>query len=110
MQACVALDMEGMMQLRAFVRLRPYVAFAAATIAVGMLSTSASGAVRMNEAGGPSYLALGDSVVFGFISGDGFAYTNANNFVGYPDYAGRDLGLNPVNASCPGEATGGFQT
>lgn len=91
-------------------RLRPYVAVALAALAVGMLSTSATGAVRTDQDGlGPSYLALGDSVVFGYIAGDGFAYRNANNFVGYPDYAGRDLGLNVVNASCPGEASGGFQ-
>jgi lysophospholipase L1-like esterase len=61
------------------------------------------------ENNGPSYLALGDSVVFGFISGDGFAYVNPNNFVGYPEYAGRALRLHSVNASCPGEASGGFQ-
>lgn len=94
-----------------FWKLRPYVALAIAALAVGMLSTSASGASRMNEDGaGPSYLALGDSVVFGFIAGDGFAYGNANNFIGYPDYVGRALGLNVANASCPGEASGGFQS
>ena len=99
-----------MVQPRRFSRLRPYVALAIAALAVGMLSSSASGALRTNPDGlGPSYLALGDSVVFGFIAGDGFAYKNANNFVGYPDYAGRALGLNVVNASCPGEASGGFQ-
>lgn len=54
------------------------------------------------------YLALGDSVVFGYITSDGFAYANADNFVGYPDYVGRALRLSPVNAACPGEATGGF--
>ncbi|HEV2217947.1 MAG TPA: GDSL-type esterase/lipase family protein [Candidatus Dormibacteraeota bacterium] len=57
----------------------------------------------------PPYLALGDSVVFGYIAGDGFAYKRPNNFIGYPDYVGQALKLDVVNASCPGEASGGFQ-
>jgi hypothetical protein len=28
--------------------------------------------------------------------------------MGYPEFVGRDLKLNAVNASCPGEASGGF--
>lgn len=94
-------------------RLRPSVAIGAIVLSFGLLSTAAgSGVAASNgeENSGPSYLALGDSVVFGFISGDGFAYRNADNFVGYPDYAGRALRLHSVNASCPGEASGGFQT
>src|SRR5690348_1451124 len=58
--------------------------------------------------GNSSYLALGDSVVFGFIAADGFAYVNPDNFVGYPDYVGRDLRLNTTNAACPGEASSSF--
>jgi lysophospholipase L1-like esterase len=54
------------------------------------------------------YLALGDSVVFGFITQAGFEYGNPDNFVGYPDYVARSLRLAPTDASCPGEATGGF--
>jgi lysophospholipase L1-like esterase len=57
---------------------------------------------------GASYLALGDSVVFGFITQAGFEYTNPANFVGYPQYVGDDVHLRTVNAACPGEATGGF--
>lgn len=98
-----------MLQSRMSRRLRPSLALAAAALAVGLLSTSGPGAVASNDSSGRSYLALGDSVVFGFITGDGFAYVNPNNFVGYPDYAGRALGLDSVNASCPGEASGGFQ-
>jgi lysophospholipase L1-like esterase len=55
-----------------------------------------------------SYLALGDSVVFGFITKAGFEYGNPHNFVGYPDYVGQALRFTTTNASCPGEATGGF--
>jgi lysophospholipase L1-like esterase len=54
------------------------------------------------------YLALGDSVPFGYISQAGFQYFNSENFVGYPDWAGIGLGLNDENAACPGEATGSF--
>lgn len=53
-------------------------------------------------------LSLGDSVVFGFITRDGFAYVNPDNFIGYPEIAGNALRLESVNASCPGETTGGF--
>jgi lysophospholipase L1-like esterase len=54
------------------------------------------------------YLALGDSVAFGFIAQAGFAYGNPDNFVGYPDYAARMLHSDLVNAGCPGETTGSF--
>ena len=54
------------------------------------------------------YLALGDSVVFGYITKAGFEYGNPHNFVGYPDYVSQALRFTTTNASCPGEATGGF--
>ena len=53
-------------------------------------------------------VALGDSVAFGFITQDGYAYVNPDNFVGYPEYLGQMLHLDTVNAACPGEATTGF--
>ena len=53
-------------------------------------------------------LSLGDSVVFGYITQDGFAYVNPDNFLGYPEIAGSALRLEPVNAACPGETTSGF--
>lgn len=55
-------------------------------------------------------LALGDSVAFGYsplIVAAGQA-DNPANFVGYPETAARILDIDDVNASCPGEATGGF--
>jgi lysophospholipase L1-like esterase len=55
-----------------------------------------------------TYLALGDSVVFGYITQAGFEYFNPHNFIGYPDYVSQALRFNTTNASCPGEATGGF--
>jgi lysophospholipase L1-like esterase len=57
------------------------------------------------EAGG--YLALGDSVAFGF---DPLArdFSEAENFTGYPEALAALLDVDVVNASCPGEASGGF--
>ena len=51
------------------------------------------------------YLALGDSVVFGYITQAGFEYGNPHNFVGYPEYVSQALRFSTTNASCPGEAT-----
>jgi lysophospholipase L1-like esterase len=84
------------------------VAFAAIAIAAVFVAAGGFGATASSDQPNHPYLALGDSVAFGFIAGDGFAYTRSNNFIGYPDYVGRDLRLQTVNASCPGEASGGF--
>jgi lysophospholipase L1-like esterase len=57
------------------------------------------------------YLALGDSVAFGYTPRavtPPANYLNAANFVGYPEMVARELELNDVNASCSGEATGRF--
>jgi len=58
--------------------------------------------------GNDSFLALGDSVPFGFIAADGFAYVNPDNFIGYPDYVGRDLRFQTTDAACPGETSSSF--
>jgi lysophospholipase L1-like esterase len=55
---------------------------------------------------GHSYLALGDSVPFGF--NPNLDPTNASNFIGYPEIVAQRLNIEDVNATCPGEATGGF--
>ena len=65
-------------------------------------------AAMPSESSPRPYLALGDSVVFGFITQAGFEYGNPDNFIGYPDYTGRALRLNDTNAACPGETTGSF--
>lgn len=52
------------------------------------------------------YLALGDSVAFGF--SPLLDPHNASNFIGYPAIVGDRLDMNVVNAACSGEATGGF--
>jgi len=67
-------------------------------------------AVQPDAPGNSAFLALGDSVVFGYITQAGYAYVNPDNFIGYPEYAGGDLRLNTANAACPGETTGGFMS
>ena len=53
-----------------------------------------------------TYLALGDSVPFGFRAGAD--YSKAADFVGYPQLVGEKLGVKVVNATCPGETTASF--
>jgi lysophospholipase L1-like esterase len=55
---------------------------------------------------GHSYLALGDSVPFGY--SPLLNPSDASKFVGYPEIVARQLNIEDVNATCPGEATGGF--
>src|SRR5262249_36020703 len=70
---------------------------------------SASAALVADDHGDDKpYLALGDSVTFGFMSDAGFEYVNAANFIGYPDYVGPAVRLTPGNAGCPGETSGSF--
>jgi lysophospholipase L1-like esterase len=80
------------------------VATAALAVAAAVLVTAGGG---QGDPGRP-YLALGDSVTFGYITQAGFEYRNADNFIGLPSYVGDALGMTPTNASCPGETTAGF--
>jgi len=75
---------------------------------VGVLALLFTGSGPAAAEDGRLYLALGDSVVFGYITQAGFEYGNPQNFIGYPDYVGQSLRMTTTNASCPGEATGGF--
>jgi len=54
------------------------------------------------------YLALGDSLAFGYITQAGYEYVNPDNFVSYANYTARTLGFHLVNAACPGETSGSF--
>lgn len=54
----------------------------------------------------PVYLALGDSVAFGFDPLIDTARTE--EFAGYPEVLAARRAIPMVNASCPGEASGGF--
>jgi hypothetical protein len=55
-----------------------------------------------------TYLALGDSVAFGFVTSGVVPapnYLDAHSFVGYPEDVAQQLGVHVANASCPGETT-----
>ncbi|MBV9581294.1 MAG: SGNH/GDSL hydrolase family protein, partial [Chloroflexi bacterium] len=57
----------------------------------------------------PPYLALGDSVAFGYRGGlPPQDYADPNAFVGYPQLLAQMLGLNLTNAACPGQTSGSF--
>ena len=65
-------------------------------------------AAPSSDAAEGTYLALGDSVPFGFRGGATAEFSDADNFVGYPELVGEELGLEVVNATCPGETTASF--
>jgi lysophospholipase L1-like esterase len=75
--------------------------------AASTTAASTSAAATTAEDGG-SYLALGDSVPFGFRADGGAGFGDATNFTGYPELVGEDLGLDVINAACPGETTASF--
>lgn len=79
--------------------------FVALLVAVGILvSSTPAGAAKFHD-----YLALGDSVAFGFDPLVSPAdRSDPSNFVGYPEALASSLPLTLTNASCPGEASGGF--
>ena len=57
---------------------------------------------------GSQYLALGDSVTFGYMESQVVPapdYQNAASFPGYPEQLGAELHLSVANASCPGETS-----
>jgi lysophospholipase L1-like esterase len=57
---------------------------------------------------GAGYLALGDSVSFGYMEPTVVPapdYTNAANFVGFPEVVASDLHLKLTNLACPGETS-----
>ncbi len=75
-----------------------------------MIAILAIGSASAKEPAGNSndYLALGDSAVFGYIVQAAYEYYNPVNFVGYADWTGLTVSMNPVNGGCPGETSGSF--
>ncbi|MGH3235351.1 MAG: hypothetical protein ACRDOH_19305, partial [Streptosporangiaceae bacterium] len=58
-----------------------------------------------------TYLALGDSVAFGYVPPQAVQapnYFDPRSFVGYPEDGARALHIRVSNASCPGETTASF--
>jgi len=57
---------------------------------------------------GSTYLALGDSVTFGYLESTVVPTPNYHDpgyFLGYPEHIGVELKVKVVNASCPGETS-----
>jgi lysophospholipase L1-like esterase len=57
---------------------------------------------------GATYLALGDSVTFGYLESTVVPTPNYKNqayFLGYPEHLAKELHANVVNPSCPGETS-----
>jgi lysophospholipase L1-like esterase len=79
---------------------------------IGLAAPSVAGpqgsGLRSVPAAGRDYLALGDSVTFGFREATTSPppnYTDASTFVGYPEDVGAALGIHVVNAACSGETS-----
>jgi lysophospholipase L1-like esterase len=77
-----------------------------ALLSASFLFVLAAAPVSANGEDDPGYLALGDSVAFGF--SPLLDKSEADNFIGYPEIVAQRLDIDHVNASCSGEATGGF--
>jgi len=103
----------------AFARFRPLTVGLAALCLVGAAgcssddgaaegsgTSSAPASSSSSESG--AYLALGDSVPFGYIGSNPGGYEDEDAFVGYPELVAEDEGLDVVNATCPGETTASF--
>jgi lysophospholipase L1-like esterase len=55
-----------------------------------------------------TYLALGDSVAFGFVPSNAVPapnYLDPHSFLGYPEFLAQQLDEHVANASCPGETS-----
>jgi lysophospholipase L1-like esterase len=77
-----------------------------ATLVTAVLAAPTLHTVLADSNRPQEYLALGDSVAFGF--SPLLDKSDASNFIGYPDVAAAALKENLTNASCSGEAAGGF--
>jgi lysophospholipase L1-like esterase len=81
--------------------------FVVAVIAAVGAGTTSADPVTGSDANG-TYLALGDSVAFGYVPPQAVPAPNylvAHSFVGYPEYLAQQLRERVSNASCPGETT-----
>ncbi|MEO9137726.1 MAG: SGNH/GDSL hydrolase family protein [Jatrophihabitans sp.] len=84
------------------------VAVAVAGVVAVAPSADASGRYHQPVTAGSHYLALGDSVAFGYREFTNVPtpnYADPTSFVGYPENIGAELGVRTVNATCPGETS-----
>jgi len=83
----------------------------ARTVTAGAYVSSTSSKPKPPVTSGSNYLALGDSVTFGYEEPNSVPtpdYTNASNFTGFPEVIASDLGVTDANAACPGETSSSF--
>src|SRR5689334_16895230 len=76
----------------------------------GSAGVASADPVKESDANG-TYLALGDSVAFGYVPPDAVPAPNdrvAHSFAGYPEFLAQTLSERVSNASCPGETTAGM--
>jgi len=77
--------------------------------AAGLVVAAAATPALAGTSSAGNYLALGDSVPFGFHNAANPAiFLNPRNLVGYPELLAHEEHLRLANASCPGETTGSF--
>jgi lysophospholipase L1-like esterase len=80
--------------------------------AVSLIPALPAAAAPLHGAGGNgTYLALGDSVAFGYVPPNADPapdYLDPSSFVGYPEDVAQALHIPVSNASCPGETTASF--
>jgi lysophospholipase L1-like esterase len=91
---------------------RRFLAFTAALFVVLLIASIGARAASADPVNGSdangTYLALGDSVAFGYVPAQAVPAPNylvAHSFVGYPEYLAQQLDVRVSNASCPGETT-----
>jgi lysophospholipase L1-like esterase len=93
-------------------------AVAASTVCLGLTGAGSAGAAvrpitKPSVAPGFRYLALGDSITFGYRESTTVPapnYNNPSSFIGYPQLVGAALRLKVTNAACPGETTSSLIT
>src|SRR6266516_5567320 len=95
--------------MRSLIRRAAVVAGVAVGVAAGLMPAvpASAGSVTGPAANG-TYLALGDSVAFGYVPPQAVPppnYRDAHSFVGYPEDVAQALRVGAWNASCPGETT-----
>lgn len=76
-----------------------------------LLAATATAKPAPKVTSGSRYLALGDSVTFGYQESPVVPTPNyhvASNFLGYPEMLGAELRLKVANAACPGETSSSF--
>jgi lysophospholipase L1-like esterase len=86
--------------------------FLVAVVVAGLTVALGAGHAAAKPVGGSAkngiYLALGDSVAFGYVPPNAVPppdYLDPHSLVGYPDFLAQQLDEHVANASCPGETS-----